>query len=224
MIRISRSVPSRRRYIHEGRKLKQQQGSRERSHNHRQYRGWTSQKRDIAGPRFPRAIVRYRLPMSVVFSRRGPQFPPRARYFLFIGRLIACPSPPSIRSRGEEGSAGSRNPQVQIVCIVRISDDISHYIKLWRVRSLKEGVATWIATLSPLATAKGERFLPPPRRSTISTLQRSPFVVVERQVLNFFIFNFFSSLPFLLVDQKIRWIWILSVSILGDDWKFCNEL
>lgn len=56
-----------------------------------------------SGSRFPRAIVRYRLPMSVVFNQRGPQFPPRARYFLFIGRLIACHPPiasPVARSRG----------------------------------------------------------------------------------------------------------------------------
>ena len=79
--------------------------------------GWTSQKRDIVGPRFPRAIVRYRLPMSVVFSRRGPQFPPRARYFLFIGRLIACPSPlPSFTGYGGYPAVGTRRFKLFALC------------------------------------------------------------------------------------------------------------
>lgn len=66
--------------------------------------------------RFPRAIVRYRLPMSVVFSRLRPAVSSGrlARYFLFIARLIArSASLPLFFSSVE-------TEQVQIVCIVRI--------------------------------------------------------------------------------------------------------
>jgi len=79
--------------------------------------------------RFPRAIVRYRLPMSVVFSRLRPAVS-SMRYFLFIARLIAR-SASLLRSLllsfflSRREWAGSN-------CLhcTDPPDDISHYIKL----------------------------------------------------------------------------------------------
>lgn len=213
MIRISRSVLSQYVDIHThtyGRKSQQQQGSRERSHNHRQYPGgkgtgeWTSQKRDIVGPRFPRAIVRYRLPMSVVFSRRGPQFPPRARYFLFIGRLIACPSP-LLSFTGYEGYpvVGTRRFKLFALC----GSPMILAIILNSEESARKGSGGRDVNSDSIAAGYCERgdgrFLPLPRsplrRSTISTLpswlrsspsssfsiffERSLFVAVESEAV-----------------------------------------
>lgn len=92
--------------------------------------------------------------MSVVFSRRGPQFPPRARYFLFIGRLIACPSP-LLSFTGYEGypAVGTRRFKLFALC----GSPMILAIILNSEESARKGtgVGTWIATLSPLATAKG---------------------------------------------------------------------
>lgn len=105
-------------------------------------RGWYYAPSPMSGVRFPRAIVWYRLPMSVVFSRLGTRsfLDARVRYFLFIARLIARSVPYAILSshprifrtsalrrfsRFRLGAAGSN-------CLhcTDPPDDISHYIKL----------------------------------------------------------------------------------------------
>lgn len=189
--------PSPRRYIDEGRESKRQQGSRERSHNHRQYRVG-GRRRNATSPahvfRGPLCAIDYRCPSYLAVEARS-----FLREHTIFCSLVALSRAHPHSFTGEGGSAGSRNPQVQIVCIVGISDDISHYIKLWRVRSKRRGIATWIAALSPLATAKGgrsasfrlhegrrfRRFL---RWWARFSSRDERFVVVERQVLNFFFF------------------------------------
>lgn len=147
-------------------------------------RGWTSQKRDIVGPRFPRAIVRYRLPMSVVFSRRGPQFPPRARYFLFIGRLIACPSPLlSFTGYGGYPAVGTRRFKLFALC----GSPMILAIILNSEESARKGGGRDVNSDS-IAAGYCERGMdasfrfhdPRPRRSTISFVNSVLPVVVSR--------------------------------------------
>lgn len=72
--------------------------------------------------RFPRAIVRYRLPMSVVFSRLrlAVSSGGLVHYFLFIARLIARSASLSFILRLSLFLSHLESGQVQIVCIVRI--------------------------------------------------------------------------------------------------------
>lgn len=106
--------------------------------------------------REPLFVIDYRCPSYL--TSEAHSFLREHAIFCSLAVLSRATLPQHPLSLVHGARESSRNPQVQIVCIVRISDDISHYIKLWRVRS--KGSTTWIATLSPLATGQGDgRFL-----------------------------------------------------------------
>lgn len=69
--------------------------------------------------RFPRAIVRYRLPMSVVFSRLRPAVSSAGWCAIFCSLLVLSRAQPLSLSHSLFFSS-AETEQVQIVCIVRI--------------------------------------------------------------------------------------------------------
>lgn len=79
----------------------------------------------------------FRGPLCAIDYRCPSYLAGEARSFLrehaIFCSLAALSRATPLPCRSFTGYESSRNPQVQIVCIVRISDDISHYIKLRRV-------------------------------------------------------------------------------------------
>lgn len=190
--------PSPRRYIDEGRESKRQQGSRERSHNHRQYRVG-GRRRNATSPahvfRGPLCAIDYRCPSYLAVEARSFL----REHAIFCSLVALSRAHPHSFTGGGGGrpAVGTRRFKLfalwgspMILAIILNSEESARK---------GGGVATWIAALSPLATAKGgrsasfrlhegrrfRRFL---RWWARFSSRDERFVVVERQVLNFFFF------------------------------------
>lgn len=96
-------------------------------------------------------VIDYRCPSYLAGEARS--FLREHAIFCSLAALSRATPCHSSSGYGHSELDRNRERQVQIVCIVRISDDINHYIKLWRVQS-KGGSSTWMAL--PSRAVKGD--------------------------------------------------------------------